>query len=59
VPTYVALTFVQEEELIVEPKQQVFEDTQFDEVDKIGTIMSSMAEEKTVLFATLHPNIDL
>ena len=26
-PTYVASTFVQEEELIVEPKQQVFEDT--------------------------------
>uniref|UniRef100_A0A2N9FAT1 Endoplasmic reticulum vesicle transporter N-terminal domain-containing protein n=1 Tax=Fagus sylvatica TaxID=28930 RepID=A0A2N9FAT1_FAGSY len=34
VPTYVALTFVPEEELIVEPKQQVFEDTQLDEVDK-------------------------
>ena len=58
VPTYVASTFEQEEELIVEPKQQVFEDTQLDEVDKIGTMVSSMAREKTVLFSTLHPNID-
>jgi hypothetical protein len=49
---------VQEEEFIVEPKQQVFEDTQLDEVDKIGTMVSSTAEEKTILFATLHPNID-
>ena len=49
---------VQEEELIVEPKQQVFEDTQLDEVDKVGTMVSSTAEEKTILFATLHPNID-
>ena len=58
VPTYVASTFVHEEELIVEPKQQVFEDTKLDGVDKIGTMVSSMAKEKTVLFATLHPNID-
>ena len=49
---------VQEEELIVEPKQQMFEDTQLDEVDKIGTMVTSTAEEKTVLFATLHLNID-
>ena len=57
-PTYVALTFVHEEELIVEPKQQVFEDTQLDEVDKVGTMVSSTVEEKMVLFSTLHPNID-
>jgi hypothetical protein len=49
---------VQEEELIVEPKQQVFEDTQLDEVDKVGTMVSSTAKEKTVLVATLHLNID-
>jgi hypothetical protein len=58
VPTYVALTFVPEEELIVEPKQQVFEDTQLDEVDKVGTMVSSTVEEKMVLFSTLHSNID-
>lgn len=33
-------------------------DTQLDEVDKIGTMVSSTAEEKTVLFSTLHANID-
>jgi hypothetical protein len=49
---------VQEEELIVEPKQQVFEDTQLDEVDKDCTMVSSTAKEKTVLVATLHLNID-
>ena len=48
-----------QEELIVEPKQEVFEDTQLDEVDKIGTMVSSTAEEKMFLFATLHPNIDV
>jgi hypothetical protein len=31
---------VQEEELIVEPKQQVFEDTQLDEVDKVVSFSS-------------------
>ena len=31
VPTCVASTFVHEEALIIEPKQQVFEDTQLDE----------------------------
>uniref|UniRef100_A0A2N9HRK7 Retrotransposon gag domain-containing protein n=1 Tax=Fagus sylvatica TaxID=28930 RepID=A0A2N9HRK7_FAGSY len=31
---------VQEEELIVEPKQHVFEDTQFDEVDKVVSFSS-------------------
>jgi hypothetical protein len=36
----------------------VFAEAQLDEVDKIGTIVSSTVEEKTVLFATLHPNID-
>jgi hypothetical protein len=50
--------FVQEEELIVEPTQQVFAAAHLDEVDKIGTMVFSMVEEKTVLFATLHPNID-
>jgi hypothetical protein len=49
---------VQEEELIVEPKQQVFEDAQLDEVDKVGTMVSSTAKEKTVLFVTQHPDID-
>jgi hypothetical protein len=58
VPTYVTSTFVHEEELIVEPTQQVFVEAQLDEVDKIGTMVSSTVEEKTVLFATLHPNID-
>uniref|UniRef100_A0A2N9GEI0 Retrotransposon gag domain-containing protein n=1 Tax=Fagus sylvatica TaxID=28930 RepID=A0A2N9GEI0_FAGSY len=37
---------VQEEELIVEPKQQVFEDTQLDEVDKV------------VSFSSLIPHIE-
>ena len=58
VPTYVASTFMREEELIVEPKQQVLEDTQLDEVDKIGTNVFSTVEEMRVSFATLHPNID-
>ena len=49
---------VQEEEFIVEPKQQMFEDTQLDEVDKVGTMVSSAAKAKTVLFVILHPNID-
>ena len=31
---------VQEEELIVEPKQQVFEDTQLDEVDRVVSFSS-------------------
>jgi hypothetical protein len=57
VPTYVTSPFVQEE-LIVEPTQQVFAAAQVDEVDKIGTIVPSTVEEKTVLFDTLHPNID-
>ena len=47
-----------EEELIVEPKQPVLEDTQLDEVDKIGTMVFSTAEENMVSFGTLHPNID-
>ena len=59
VPTYVASTFEQEEELIVEPKQQVFEDTQLDEVDKIGTMVSSMAREKTVYFLHYIPTLIL
>jgi small nuclear ribonucleoprotein (snRNP)-like protein len=58
VPTYVTSTFVQEEELIVELTQQVLVEAQLDEVDKIGTMVSSTVEEKTVLFATLHLNID-
>uniref|UniRef100_A0A2N9IKB6 Reverse transcriptase zinc-binding domain-containing protein n=1 Tax=Fagus sylvatica TaxID=28930 RepID=A0A2N9IKB6_FAGSY len=58
VSTYVASTFVHEEELIVEPKQPVLEDTQLDEVDKIGTMVFSTAEENMVSFGTLHPNID-
>ena len=58
VPTYVTSTFVQEEELIVEPTQQVLVEAQLDEVDKIGTMVSSTVEEKTILFATLHLNID-
>ena len=36
----------------------MFAAAQLDEVDKIGTMVSSTVEEKTVLFATLHPNID-
>jgi hypothetical protein len=31
---------------------------QLDEVDKIGTMVFSIAEEKIVSFAILHPNID-
>ncbi len=58
VPTYVTSPFVQEEELIVEPTQQVFAEAQLDEVDKIGTMVSSTVKETTVLFAILHPNID-
>ena len=58
VPTYVTSTFVHEEELIVEPTQQVFVEAQLDEVDKIGTMVSSTVEEKTVLFSTLHPYVD-
>ena len=58
VPTYVTSTFVHEEELIVKPTQQVFVEAQLDEVDKIGTVVSSMVEEKMVLFSSLHPHVD-
>ena len=58
-PTYVTSPFVQEEELIVEPTPQVFAEAQPDEVDKIDTMVSSTVEEKTVLFATLHPTLIL
>jgi hypothetical protein len=58
VPTYITSPFVQEEELIIEPTQQVFAEAQLDEVDKIGTMVSSTVKETTVLFAILHPNID-
>jgi hypothetical protein len=58
VPTYVTSTFVHEEELIVKPTQQVFVEAQLDEVDKIGTMVSSTVEEKAVLFSTLHPHVD-
>jgi hypothetical protein len=57
VPTYVASILV-EEELIVQHKQQVLEDTQLDEMEKIGTMVFSPAKEETVSFATLHPSID-
>jgi hypothetical protein len=36
----------------------VFVEAQLDEVDKIGTMVSSTVEEKTVLFSTLHPYVD-
>ena len=58
VPTYVTLTFVHDEELIVEPTQQVFVEAQIDKVDKIGTMVSSIVDEETVLFSTLHPHVD-
>jgi hypothetical protein len=58
VPTYVTSTFLHDEELIVEPTQQVFVEAQLDNVDKIGTMVSSTVDEKTVLFSTLHPHVD-
>ena len=69
----VASTFVQQEELKLEPKQQetkdstlldeekpsrVLEDMQLDEVDKIATIVLSATEEKTRPFASLIPHIN-
>ena len=36
----------------------MFVEAQLDEGDKIGTMVSSMVKEKTVLFSTLHPHVD-
>jgi hypothetical protein len=40
---------VQEEELIVEPKQQVFEDTQLDEVDKVVSFSSPIPQIEFII----------
>uniref|UniRef100_A0A2N9IRV0 Uncharacterized protein n=1 Tax=Fagus sylvatica TaxID=28930 RepID=A0A2N9IRV0_FAGSY len=40
---------VQEEELIVEPKQQVFEDTQLDEVDKVVSFSSPISHIEFII----------
>ena len=57
VPTTFVQEEVQEEELIVEPTQQVFGAAHLDEIDKMGTMVFFATKDKPALFATLIPHI--